>query len=105
MRAREKLSIEEKISIALDVIKRERTLEEIRRYYRVSHTTVYKLRNAFIEGGKRALGGVDNLANDLEARVRALELGAGVDLSRSRDANRRGPRASRARRGLNTRVR
>lgn len=73
MRAREKLTVEEKISIALDLLKRERSLEEIREYYRVSHTTVYKIRNAFLDGGRRALAGVDNARGDLEARVRALE--------------------------------
>ncbi len=73
MRAREKLTVEEKVSIALDLIKRERSLEEIREYYRVSHTTAYKIRNAFLEGGRRALGGVDKGSTDLEARVRALE--------------------------------
>ncbi len=73
MRAREKLTVEEKISIALDLIKRDRTLDEIREFYRVSHTTAYKIRNAFLEGGRRALGGVDNGGRDLEARVRALE--------------------------------
>lgn len=109
MRAREKLTVEEKISIALDVIKRERTLDEIRRYYRVSHTTVYKLRNAFLEGGKRALGGVDKPAMDLEARIRALEQRVASDNGGARSAAapaRQAPRASGARRGaMNTRVR
>ncbi len=79
MRAREKLTVEEKISIALDLLKRERTLDEILDYYRVSHTTVYKIRNAFLEGGRRALGGVDNPRGDLEARVRALESRMGAE--------------------------
>ena len=88
MRAREKLTVEEKISIALDLIKRERSLEEIREYYRVSHTTAYKIRNAFLEGGRRALGGVDNAGADLEARVRALEDRVADGASK---APRRGP--------------
>ena len=75
MRSREKLTLEEKVSLALDLIKRERTLEQIRTHYRVSHTTAYKVRNAFLEGGKAALTG-DRRARrsqDLEDRVRALE--------------------------------
>ena len=78
MRSREKLTLEEKVALALDLIKRERSLEEIRSYYRVSHTTAYKVRNTFLEGGRTAL------LNDkekqsrrenggLEERVRALE--------------------------------
>jgi len=78
MRSREKLTLEEKVALALDLIKRERTLDEIRTYYRVSHTTAYKVRNTFLEGGRSAL------LNDkekqsrrenggLEERVRAIE--------------------------------
>jgi len=75
MRPREKLTVEEKVSLALELIKRERSLEEISEHYRVSHTTAYKIRNQFLEGGRRALSGLlDRRAtSDLEARVRALE--------------------------------
>jgi hypothetical protein len=73
MRLREKLTTEEKVAIALELIKRERSLDEIREHYRVSHTTAYKLRNLFLEGGRRALSRGDQDARDLEARVRALE--------------------------------
>jgi hypothetical protein len=74
MRLREKLTVEEKVAIALELIKRERPLEEIREHYRVSHTTAYKLRNMFLAGGRRALSRGERLdAEDLEARVRALE--------------------------------
>jgi hypothetical protein len=50
-------------------------LDEIRLYYRVSHTTAYKIRNAFLEGGRAALGGErrSRTSQDLEARVSALE--------------------------------
>jgi transposase-like protein len=73
MRPREKLTVEEKVAIALELIKRERTLDEIQEHYRVSHTTAYKLRNLFLEGGRQALarGGPGGVS--LEARVRALE--------------------------------
>jgi hypothetical protein len=79
MRLREKLTVEEKVAIALELIKRERSLDEIRQHYRVSHTTAYKLRNLFLEGGRQALGRDRHDRRDLEARVRAIEerLGAG----------------------------
>lgn len=74
MRLREKLTVEEKVAIALELIKRERSLDEIREHYRVSHTTAYKLRNAFLEGGRRALSRGDRHdPYELEARVRAIE--------------------------------
>jgi len=75
MRSREKLTLEEKVALALDLIKRERTLEEIRTYYRVSHTTAYKVRNMFLEGGRAALSREqpERRGHDLEERVRALE--------------------------------
>jgi transposase len=68
------LTVEEKVSIALDLIKRTRSLDQIREMYRVSHTTAYKIRNQFLEGGRRALGlGGPRRNGNLEARVRALE--------------------------------
>jgi hypothetical protein len=75
MRLREKLTVEEKVALALELIKRERSLEEISEHYRVSHTTAYKIRNQFLEGGRRALNGLAERRSDseLEARVRALE--------------------------------
>lgn len=75
MRPREKLTVEEKVALALELIKRERSLEEISEHYRVSHTTAYKIRNQFLEGGRRALNGIAERRSDagLEARVRALE--------------------------------
>ena len=75
MRSREKLTLEEKVALALDLLKRERTLEEIRTYYRVSHTTAYKVRNVFLEGGRAALSREqpERRGHDLEERVRALE--------------------------------
>ena len=85
MRLREKLTVEEKVAIALELIKRERSLDEIRQHYRVSHTTAYKLRNLFLEGGRRALGRDDGREpRDLEARVRAIEEQLGVGRARLR---------------------
>ena len=75
MRTREKLTLEEKFALALELIKRARSLEEIRLHYRVSHTTAYKIRNIFLEGGRAALNGERKArqARELEARVSALE--------------------------------
>jgi transposase-like protein len=75
MRTREKLTLEEKFALALELIKRERTLEEIRRHYRVSHTTAYKIRKTFLDGGRAALEAERHRRPriDLEARVAALE--------------------------------
>jgi hypothetical protein len=75
MRTREKLTIEEKFALALELIKRARSLDEIRLHYRVSHTTAYKIRNIFLEGGRGALSGERKARQreDLEARVTALE--------------------------------
>jgi len=75
MRMREKLTIEEKVALALELIKRERSLDEIQLHYRVSHTTAYKIRNAFLAGGRAALCSEreQRRAQDLEARVEALE--------------------------------
>jgi hypothetical protein len=70
MRAREKLTAEEKVALALDLLKRARPLQEICEYYQVSHTTAYNIRNAFLEGGRRALTGEDRDTND---RLRHLE--------------------------------
>src|SRR5262249_37175763 len=80
MRLREKLTVEEKVAIALELIKRERSLDEIREHYRVSHTTAYKLRNQFLEGGRRALSlGERGEGRDLEARGRAIGEGLAHD--------------------------
>ena len=69
MRAREKLTNEEKVALALDVLKRARPLHEICAYYQVSHTTAYNIRNTFLEGGRRALAGEIAAHNWLRHRV------------------------------------
>jgi transposase len=75
MRTREKLTLEEKFALALELLKRERSLDEIQQHYRVSHTTAYKIRNMFLEGGRAALSGERRMrqTQNLEARVDALE--------------------------------
>ena len=92
MRMREKLTQEEKFALALELLKRERTLDEIRVHYRVSHTTAYKIRNAFLEGGRAALSRERDhkFVNTLEARVSALETLVG-DTLRAAMARGRAP--------------
>lgn len=70
MRAREKLTVEEKVALALDILKRGRPLQEICAYYQVSHTTAYNIRNTFLEGGRLALSG----ERDTHQRLRSLEV-------------------------------
>lgn len=57
MRKREKLTPEERVALALALIKREQSFAEVCALYQVSHTTAYKIRNAFLDGGRRALAG------------------------------------------------
>ena len=91
MRLREKLTVEEKVAIALELIKREHSLEEIRLHYRVSHTTAYKLRNLFLAGGRQALIRTErDDGYDLETRVRALEERV-ARADRTREGRRNGP--------------
>jgi hypothetical protein len=96
MRTREKLTLEEKFALALALIKREQSLDEIRLQYRISHTTAYKIRNAFLEGGRAALSGERRgaHAHNLEARVSALEALMGNDGNgRGTPRNGRGERS------------
>ena len=73
MRKREKLTPEERFALALALIKREQSLGEICVHYQVSHTTAYKLRNAFLDGARKALAvvgrSVDTSDDDGEALV------------------------------------
>ena len=57
MRKREKLTPEERFALALDLIRSEHSFAEVCAHYNVSHTTAYKIRNAFLAGGRRALAG------------------------------------------------
>lgn len=70
MRARRKLTPEEKVALALDLLRESRSVQEICDYYQVSHTTAYSVRNAFVEGGRRALAGDEPTLE----RLRHLEL-------------------------------
>ena len=69
MRARRKLTPDEKVALALDVLKQTKSMHEICEFYQVSHTTAYSVRNTFLEGGRRALVG----DRDTSDRLRQLE--------------------------------
>jgi transposase-like protein len=81
MRKREKLTPEERFALALALIKRERSLQQICHYYQVSHTTAYKVRNAFLDGGRRALGGARARQADLDGEEGTAELAGPVHLA------------------------
>jgi transposase-like protein len=74
MRKREKLTPEERFALALALIKREQSLGEICLHYQVSHTTAYKLRNAFLDGARKALAVVGR-----SAEVREDDAGTSLD--------------------------
>ncbi len=78
MRKREKLTPEERFALALDLVKRDRSLEEICLHYQVSHTTAYKIRNAFLDGGRRALAGARARASAGEPSAPKGDLGKAV---------------------------
>ena len=75
MRKREKLTPEERFALALDLIKREHSFAEVCAHYQVSHTTAYKIRNAFLDGGRRALAGAR--AREATEDLRGDDLGNG----------------------------
>jgi transposase-like protein len=73
MRKREKLTPEERFALALDLIRSEHSFADVCSHYNVSHTTAYKIRNAFLDGGRRALAGArareaaETIADDTES--------------------------------------
>ncbi len=73
MRKREKLTPEERFALALDLIRSEHSFAEVCAHYNVSHTTAYKIRNAFLDGGRRALAGAR------AARETAAAVGGEID--------------------------
>jgi transposase-like protein len=81
MRKREKLTPEERFALALALVKREQSLGDICLHYQVSHTTAYKLRNAFLDGARKALAVVGRSADvrDPEASIDVGDAAAGSD--------------------------
>jgi transposase-like protein len=81
MRKREKLTPEERFALALDLIKREHSFAEVCAHYHVSHTTAYKIRNAFLEGGRRALAGARAARDVAERDAAAVPVAAHAAVS------------------------
>jgi transposase-like protein len=75
MRARGKLTPEEQLSLALELLRGQRPFHEVCAHYSVSHTTAYKIRNRFLEGGRTALTAapVRRRERSLETRLRHVE--------------------------------
>ena len=74
MRKREKLTPEERFALALALVKREQSLGEICLHYQVSHTTAYKLRNAFLDGARKALAAVGRSAEARDDESASLDV-------------------------------
>jgi transposase-like protein len=73
MRKREKLTPEERFALALALVKREQSLGDICLHYQVSHTTAYKLRNAFLDGARKALAAVGRSTEGREEAAARLD--------------------------------
>jgi hypothetical protein len=72
MPAKPKLSLEEKVSLAIEIIRRARPAREICAAYGVSHTTAYEIREAFVRGGREWLR-MQRPEHNFEERLRKLE--------------------------------
>ena len=79
MKRREKLTGEQRVALALDLIKGESTLAQVCARYNVSHTTAYNIRNAFLRGGREAvMGRRTRMMEALWDRVARLERALGT---------------------------
>jgi transposase-like protein len=72
MPARPKLSPEQKVDLALEIIRKARPAREICAEYGVSHTTAYEIRDAFLRGGREYLQ-TQAPEHRFEERLRRLE--------------------------------
>ena len=72
MPAKPKLTLEEKVALAIEIIRRVRPAREICAAYGVSHTTAYEIREAFVRGGTECLR-MQSPEHRVERRLRKLE--------------------------------
>jgi uncharacterized protein (DUF1786 family) len=72
MPARPKLSLDEKVALAIEIIRRARPAREICAEFGVSHTTAYEIREAFVRGGREHLR-MQPPEHKFEDRLRRLE--------------------------------
>jgi len=96
MKRREKLTDEERVALALELIKSDGPLAEVCARFNVSHTTAYKIRSAFLRGGREAVMGrrrarrVDALWERVARLERAVNAGGLVPRNRSGNQGRNG---------------
>jgi hypothetical protein len=72
MPARPKLSLDQKVALAIEILRRARPTREICAEYGVSHTTAYEIREAFLRGGREYLQ-MQPPEHRFEERLRRLE--------------------------------
>jgi hypothetical protein len=72
MPAKPKLSLDEKVALAMEIIRRARPAREICAAYGVSHTTAYEIREAFVRGGTEWLR-MQRPEHKIEERLNKLE--------------------------------
>jgi hypothetical protein len=72
MPARPKLSLDQKVSLAIEILRRARPTREICAEYGVSHTTAYEIRESFLRGGREYLQ-MQPPEHKFEERLRRLE--------------------------------
>ena len=72
MPAKPKLTPEQKVSLAIEILRKTRPAREICADYGVSHTTAYEIRDAFLRGGREYLQ-TQQPEQRFEERLRRLE--------------------------------
>jgi len=72
MPAKPKLSLDQKVDLAIEILRRTRPAREICAEFGVSHTTAYEVREAFVKGGREYLK-MQPPEHKFEERLRRLE--------------------------------
>ena len=72
MPARPKLTPEQKVALAIEILRKTRPAREICAEYGVSHTTAYEIRDTFLRGGREYLQ-MQPPEHKFEERLRRLE--------------------------------
>ena len=72
MPAKPKLSLDQKVELAIEILRRARPAREICADFGVSHTTAYEVREAFVRGGREYLQ-MQPPEHKFEERLRRLE--------------------------------
>jgi hypothetical protein len=72
MPAKPKLTPDQKVALAIEILRKTRPAREICAEYGVSHTTAYEIRDAFLRGGREYLQ-TQPPEHKFEERLRRLE--------------------------------